>query len=200
MSIDITSPIYHDLAAVLFHEYNKAKINYYDFIETETEIRRNGRTIELNTKSYTCYSNFLVALYEFYIGNIKKNVNRDLTPPSTKQIFQILNEEANKIISMRKHTTNENNIRVPKSFAKDFRNIRNIYSHSDNKRIREDNNPLADFFKKYQYIVIILLEYPSWLWDKSEVKDSNPRGIYNFSEEISGEFDKYLFDRYKIQF
>jgi len=180
--------LFDDLTRVLVHDYYRCQKSYESFLWAEFQKRYEGKTSKHLMDSYDAYSDFIRYLYEFYVGNIKRNVTKSLKV-TTEQIEEVLNEEANKIIRFRQFRTGEREINVPKEFARDFRNIRNYNSHSDHKRFSRDDLSLAIFFKRYHHIIEILYHYPSWLWSVRGKNDYDWSDVERFSLEVE---DKVL--------
>lgn len=133
------------LQRVLVHEFFKCDQAFLDFADFSA-VNFGGRTDKrLLLAMFDAYARFPHHLYEFYLGNIKRERGRLGTVPH-EECDRILQAEAEKLMRIRRERILtgdaprwENHVSyyespVPSDFACDFRQARNRVAHADYRR------------------------------------------------------------------
>lgn len=176
MEADPSKETWEHLRLVLAHEYFRCDQAFLDFADLATlNVARNSQK-RTALAIFDSYARFLHHLYEFYLGNIKRE-RKSLAKVHHEECDRIIQTEVEKLIRNRHDRIKdgrapswENDIShyenpVPPNFARDLRQTRNRVAHADIRRTGAAGAiTLPKFYEKYHQYVLLLYEEPHWLW------------------------------------
>lgn len=165
-------PLQPKLTAALLHEYARCEDAFTYFEFSYLTWRKDADQRRASLRCYNAYSYFILHLYEFWVGCIERD-RRSSKPTKILQRDQILDCELEKI---KRFTAGPDAWKrgldgefsgesCVIGFGREFRKARNIaISHVGDQRITFS---LAEFFSNHHQSILILYEYPRWLWSMS---------------------------------
>lgn len=159
---------------VLAHEFFRCDQAFLDFAELAVVNIGGKSNKRMRLKMFDAYSRFLHHLYEFYVGVMKLPHNRERFKDGRDHAIQTELERAMRVRADRiragRASKHENDLayyekRIPKEFARCFREARNRVAHADPKRTGiGDSLTLPQFYNNYHRYVILLHEEAECLW------------------------------------
>jgi hypothetical protein len=199
MKFTLGDSIDSNLTTSIAHEYLRCKDCFDLFVENE-QLRFRNNSKELKIRSYNLYSDFLIHLYEFYVGCFKRDrrSTADIQHADLDKIFvfetqKLMNMAADRIrrgaAPSWENDLSVYTVTVADQFGKHFRWIRNRNSHVDYRRASGDEISLGDFFEKYHFYAHMLYQYPAWLWHVKDIDKYDFKEIENFNISVSSHRD-----------
>ena len=183
------------LTTAIAHEYLKSRDCFNLFVQNEN-IKTKINSKELKIRSYNLYSDFLLHLYEFYVGCFKRDrkSTEDIHWTALDKLFtseaqKLIDNAADRIRSGRAPEW-ENDISyylvsIPDEFGMHFRRIRNRHGHVDHKRASGEEINLSDFFKKYHKFIYLLYSSPAWIWLVEDLESYDFKSIEEFEIAVA---------------
>ncbi|MFB5652831.1 hypothetical protein ACE5IS_19495 [Leptospira wolffii] len=200
MKFEIGDSTDHKLVRVISHEFSRAKDAFmlfqYFSIEYFKAEEKNKKSISDSVKIhiYDSYSDFLKHLYEQFVACFKRD-NRSTADIKYDRLDFLINWEVkkynNRMISLfnagldGQFGLNDKSYyeeSVPNDFGKKLREMRNMHSHSDTRRI--DGNRLANFYRDYHKYALALYYTSLDHWDIRETTHRDWKDIESFADLI----------------
>lgn len=194
MKFSISDITDQHLTTSIAHEYLKCRDCFNLFVQNES-LKIKINTKEIRIRSYNLYSDFLLHLYEFYVGCFKRDRKSTeeihwvaLDKLFTSEAQKLIDNSADRIRNGRAPTW-ENDISyyqvsVPDEFGMHFRRIRNRHGHVDYKRASGEEITLSEFFRKCHKFIYILYSTPAWIWQVNDIENYDFRSIEEFEIAI----------------
>lgn len=185
------------LTVVLAHEFVLCQENFNLFTHYASLQILGDLKKETAIKLYSCYTQFLHHLYEFYMGIIKRKMKGKIQL-SWQVTDAILVEEVKKLFKSRvqaikaghghpfENDVSHYEIMPPSNFGEVFRKIRNRTAHASIKRAKDDLT-LTEFYKNYHRFIYILYETAMFSWDVYDIEIFDWEDIENFSINVKNE-------------
>jgi len=180
---------------VLAHELKRAKDAFNAFTDTASVRLFKDDNKELAIKSYEYYTDFVAHLYEFYVGCVYLS-DRHPKKPNWEQLDAILNEAAENYLALRRQRIDKGyapswenarshyEVKVPESFGKHWRYIRNRRNHASEQRYTGKDITVSDFYEKYHRFIYLFYTEPQWVWIIEDVETYDWGDIERFNSII----------------
>ncbi|MDF2431536.1 MAG: hypothetical protein JWP44_1167 [Mucilaginibacter sp.] len=155
---------------------------------------------EMRLAAFTAYGNFIRHLYTFYEGVIKYRNTDQLEGAKGAaigpKISNILYEEVKKLIRNKKLVYDSRpdldnraiqhlvESEVPADFGKDFRQMRNRFSHPAISRVNKSQITLQEFYVRYHKYMLLLYHTCAFSWDIKKPDTYDWQEIDNFFNYI----------------
>lgn len=195
MKFAISDTVDQHLTTAIAHEYLKCRDCFNLFVHNES-VKTRVKTKEIRIRSYNLYSDFLLHLYEFYVGCFKRDRNStedihwsDLDKLFTSEAQKLINNTAERIRNGRapawENDISYYQVSVPDNFGMHFRRIRNRHGHVDHKRSSGEEITLSEFFKKYHKFIYLLYSSPAWIWLVKDIENYDFQSIEEFEIAVA---------------
>lgn len=178
------------LCIALKHEFLRCDDAFNDFAASATIMITQGENRRIAYKTYNAYARFIQYLYEFMLGAVARDL-KDTARMPAEMADKYIASQTQRILTNRREAisrgtapTWENDIsyypeKIPKDFAKDFRQVRNkVSAHVSHERSALN---LSAFYDKYhKYLGLLYHGAKSW-WGRLEEEFPDLSEITAFS-------------------
>lgn len=163
------------LVSVLFHEFVMCEEAFDRFALFAGMNIMGSSSSEVKLNSYNAYSNFIVRLYEFYVGCFKRehkctnNIDHaKLDALFTAEVEKLMRNRRDAIVKgyapSWENDISHYQVPVPPDFGTQLRRIRNNTSHADYRRAAGDGVDLMGFYQKNHKFVYLLFDTAKFTW------------------------------------
>lgn len=182
---------YNDLREVVFHEFILCEGAFDEFARFAGLNIMGASDSATKLRSYNAYSQFLVHLYEFYVGCFKLD-RGDTRSICFTEMDGLLVFEAEKSMKRRRHAiihgyapewendASYYDVAVPADFGRRFCEVRNRTAHADIKRNSESELGLMGFYRDYHRFAHLLFADARWLWSGRNHKSQTISHVESF--------------------
>jgi hypothetical protein len=174
-----------DIEVALAHEFWCCKRQFDSFL-FHAALLPISPTKQHRLEAFTAYGNFIRHLYTFYEGIIKFRNAELIAGLKTHEvgikISSLMNLEVEKLIRNKvfvynsdptldkreiKHFTAHE---VPDQFGKDFRQMRNRFSHAEITRVSKTDLTLFYFFQQYHKYLLLMYQSCAFTWNIEDIE------------------------------
>ncbi|NVM64167.1 hypothetical protein FHW88_002495 [Mucilaginibacter sp. SG538B] len=169
------------IPVTLSHEFWCCKQQLHQFGSSASLLLMANNNKEMRLAAFTAYGNFIRHLYAFYEGVIKYR-NADQLEGAKgaaigPKISNLLFKEVKKLIRNKRMVYNARpeldkreiqhliESEVPADFGKDFRQMRNRFSHPAISRVNKSQITLQEFYVRYHKYMLLLYYTCAFSWD-----------------------------------
>lgn len=169
------------IPVTLSHEFWCCKQQLHQFGESVSLLLTDNDNKEMRLAAFTAYGNFIRHLYAFYEGVIKYRNADQLEGAKGAaiglKISHLLFEETKKLIRNQRMVHDAKpeldkmgiqhllESEVPADFGKDFRQMRNRFSHPSISRVNKTQITLQEFYVRYHKYMLLLYYTCTFSWD-----------------------------------
>jgi hypothetical protein len=186
------------LVVSLQHEFLRCQEAFKEFADHATDMVFSEHSRKKSYLAYNAYSRFILHLYEFLIGCIKRDRQNTANIPAA-DADHIIQSEAQKANNRRRQailkgyaSPHENGIdaypeNIPTNFGSMFRKHRNqTLGHVSPARAELN---LTDFFDRYHTYLMLIYHESHFAWQQKDADFPDLQEITNFGLTVSRKLD-----------